>query len=288
MKAFRAKTSKASVYARTWVYAMILMILVVPVVSVAKAAPALPPAPAREIYVNDFADLIDPETERELQEIGAALERKTTAQLVAVTVPSLGGSPIENYALELFRKWGIGRKEKNNGVLLLVDRERLLANKPGKVRIEVGYGLEGAIPDGKAGRILDEYVIPPWNEGKYSEGIRRGYMALAAEVAREYGVKPEEDPSLSRLSLFDSAESERQDFGCWLWYPLIIALVAFGLFVLIALLAARRHSGWYGPRGCGGPGWGGFGGFGGSGGFGGGGFGGGFGGGSSGGGGASR
>ena len=109
-----------------------------------EAAPQVPPSPETAAYVNDYGKLLDARTFTELSGVGQALEKKTGAELVLVTVESLYGLPIEEYALALFRSWGLGKKEKNNGVLLLVDRERLLAGQSGKVRIEVGYGLEGA------------------------------------------------------------------------------------------------------------------------------------------------
>lgn len=233
----------------------------------------LPPRPPAATFVNDFAGLLDPGTKSELESIGRALDAETGAEIVVVTVPSLGGVPIEDYALELFRTWGLGDREKNNGVLLLVDKERLLNGQSGKVRIEVGYGLEGAIPDGKAGRILDEKVLPFWQEGKYAEGIRAGYLALAAAVAEEYGVDLGADRTLNVLTDYRLTANVSEGFA-WEILPLLIFLFIF----LAGGMGRRRRGFWY---------WGGFGG-GGFGGFGGGGFGGGFGGGSSGGGGASR
>jgi uncharacterized protein len=212
--------------------------------------------------------------------LARALDRATGAQLVVVTVESLGGTSIEESALKLFRTWGIGQKDKNNGVLLLVNKENLLAGRPGRVRIEVGYGLEGAIPDGLAGRILDEEVLPAWEKGEYSEGIYRGFLALAGAIAQEYGLDLSRHPEMEPLSSYAASATNGGDWGE------IIAVLAFLVFFgsLAWLGFRRRHF-----RGPGGPFWGWPGGFGGFGGFGGGGFGGGgFGGGSSGGGGASR
>jgi uncharacterized protein len=215
------------------------------------------PKPTQYKYVNDYVGVLNPETVEKIVAVGKELEKKTTAQVVVVVVPSLSGLTVEEYANQLFREWGIGQKEKNNGVLLLV------AMSDRKVRIEVGYGLEGAIPDGKAGRILDEYVIPYFKEGEYDKGIYYGYLAIAKEVAREYGVEitgtsdlPERGTDISGLSI-------------------VIIVIAFIIFS--SFMGRGRY--WYrGPRfpgGFGGP----RGGSGGSGGFGGG---------SSGGGGASR
>lgn len=257
-----------------WALALSLVGVVLVAALPAPAAPELPPRPATAAYVNDFAGLLDAGTRNELSEIGRALDEKTGAEVVVVTVPSLGGSTIEDYALQLFRAWGLGEREKNNGVLLLVDKERLLSGESGKVRIEVGYGLEGAIPDGRAGRILDERVLPLWQEKKYAAGIRAGYLAVAAAVAEEYQVDLSADRTLSVLDGYRAAE-RGSDGLPWELLPLLFFLFIF----LMSGWGRRRRRGiwWWG--GFGGGGWGGFGG-----GFGGGGFGGG----SSGGGGASR
>ena len=95
----------------------------------------------------------------------ADVYKRQGAQIVVVTVQSLGGQSIEEYATELFRKFGIGDKEKNNGVLLLCSTgDRLF-------RIEVGYGLEGRLTDGKTGRIQDEYIIPYLKENDYDGDV---------------------------------------------------------------------------------------------------------------------
>jgi uncharacterized protein len=112
------------------------------------------------------------------------LQKASGAQIVVVTVASLQGRPLEQYSLDILRGWGIGDEKKNNGVLLLV------AVNDRKSRIEVGYGLEGRLPDGKTGRIQDDFMLPYFKEGKYDEGIRNGYLALLAEVAAEYGLDP--------------------------------------------------------------------------------------------------
>ena len=107
-----------------------------------------------EFYVNDYAKILSSETKEYIINTNIELQKKTGAQIVVVTVSSLGGQSIEEYATELFRKFGIGDKNKNNGVLLLCSTgDRLF-------RIEVGYGLEGRLTDGKTGRIQDEYIIP--------------------------------------------------------------------------------------------------------------------------------
>ena len=139
-------------------------------------------SPKTNFYVNDYADVLSEETENYILNSNIDLQSKTKAQIVVVTVQSLSGQSIEEYATEIFRKFGIGDKEKNNGVLLLCSTgDRLF-------RIEVGYGLEGRLTDGKTGRIQDEYIIPYLKENDYDGGIRNGFTAILNEVASEYGV----------------------------------------------------------------------------------------------------
>lgn len=141
------------------------------------------PEPTEEFFVNDFADVIDDEVEEELQAIGASLYKQTTAQVVVVTVESLDGYDVDEYTLELGREWGVGSSETNNGVVLLMsvyDRQ---------VSIQVGYGLEGCLPDGKTGRILDTYAIPYLRNDDFSSGLASAYKAIVNVVCVEYGIE---------------------------------------------------------------------------------------------------
>ena len=132
------------------------------------------------IYINDKANLLSESTKQDLLKIGTDLDNKYKAQIAVYTIDSLNGETIEDYANKLFRKLGIGDKEKNNGVLILV------AKNDHKARIEVGYGLEGAIPDGKAGRILKS-MLNEFKKDKYDEGIKLAYGKLANEIYKAHG-----------------------------------------------------------------------------------------------------
>ena len=134
-------------------------------------------------YVSDFANVIPENQERQINRICLELQQKTGAQIADVTIQTLGDNYIEDYAVKLFEKWGIGEKGKDNGVLVLN------AIKEKKIRIEVGYGIEGIIPDGKAGRIRDQYLIPQLKKGDFGTGHLYTVAAIAKEIAREYGVK---------------------------------------------------------------------------------------------------
>jgi len=118
--------------------------------------------------VVDEANLLDATAKADLDAKLAALEAKTTDQLVVVTVRSLGGRAIEDYGYRLGRTWAIGQKDKNNGVLLIV------APNERKVRIEVGYGLEGTLPDAIASLIIQNSILPRFRANDFPGGIARG------------------------------------------------------------------------------------------------------------------
>lgn len=151
----------------------------------ATAAPQIPPKPtaAAGIYVQDYAQVLSAEDKRRLLSIGQELDNKTTAQLAVVTVKTLDGQPIEDYALSILREWGIGSKEKNNGALIVV------AVHDRRSRIEVGYGLEGLLTDGLTGRIQDQAMIPYFRKGNYAAGIVNGYAVTASLIAKDAGVQ---------------------------------------------------------------------------------------------------
>jgi uncharacterized protein len=139
------------------------------------------PAPIGDIYVQDFANVLTQEEIAEIRSIGRSIENQTTAQISVLTVDTIGENSIEEYANEAFRQYGIGNEKENNGVLLV------LAVKDRLIRIEVGYGLEGRIPDGKAGRILDQHAIPYLQNGQPNKAILETYKVLGNEVLAEYG-----------------------------------------------------------------------------------------------------
>lgn len=119
----------------------------------------------------DEASLIDLATEQSLTQRLATLEAQTTDQLVVVTVPSLGGQTIEQVSLDLGNRWGLGRADVDNGVLLLV------APNERKVRIEVGLGLEGLLTDAKAADVI-QLMLPELRAGRMQEGIVKGVNAV--------------------------------------------------------------------------------------------------------------
>ena len=144
------------------------------------------PEPMDNFYVNDFADVMTDSDESEFLSRAVALEKATTAQVVIATVEDLGGDEPYEYATELGRQWGVGNDETDNGVLILFARDDR------EIFIAVGYGLEGALPDSKTGRIIDVYGLEDLRNDNFSKGILSIGKALINEVYIEYGLQPEE------------------------------------------------------------------------------------------------
>ncbi|WP_409366817.1 TPM domain-containing protein [Lysinibacillus sp. 38-6] len=224
------------------------------------------PTPMKNTYVHDFANVLSPAVKQELNQYSTQLDQGTGAEIMVVTLDSIHGQEAKMYATKLIRAWGIGDAEKNNGVLLLATFGQ--GQGQNDVVIAVGQGLEGALPDGKLGRILDEAFYPSASNGNVDQAFQATYAALFQTVATEYNWDGE----------MPTQAAADESMPNWL----------FVLIVIIVLLVAMFSNGGGGPRSRGRGGYpGGFGGGFGRGGSSGGGFGG-FGGGSSAGGGASR
>jgi uncharacterized protein len=127
-------------------------------------------------WVSDFAGILAEDTRAQISSLCDEVKKSTGAEIAVVTVSSLEGMSVEEYAVRLFKQWGIGEKEKDNGVLFLI------APNERKTRIEVGYGLEPVITDGRAGEIIRETVIPFFKTGDYNQGILQGSRRIAALI----------------------------------------------------------------------------------------------------------
>ncbi|ART63453.1 TPM domain-containing protein [Kushneria marisflavi] len=134
-----------------------------------QAAPDFPELTGRVV---DNAQLLDASTETQLSETLAAHEKATGEQLVVVTLPDLSGETIEQYGYQLGRAWGIGQKDQDNGALLIV------AVDERKMRIEVGYGLEGRLTDAQSSAIINQVITPAFRDGDYARGIVEGSQAM--------------------------------------------------------------------------------------------------------------
>lgn len=211
-------------------------------------------------YVNDFANTIESATQNRLEQFLTEVDRQLGVQVAVVTMRDLGGDDPTEYANQLFAAWGIGGKQSNRGLLILdAKQERFF-------RVEVGYGLEGVLPDGRVGRILDESVIPYLREGQDALAYVAATRELLVPVLEEAGQDPGQLDQLVSSSGYQLRRSGgRSPLG---------GVVPFIVILLVLWAASRGGRGGGGgvlpyliltgmSRGSGGGGGGGFGGFGG-------------------------
>ena len=194
---------------------------------------AVLPKPSQREYIVDTAGIVSAEDRAQIEKIGEELREKTKAEIVVVTVATLDGTDIESYANELFRSWGIGDAKQSNGVLLLI------AKDDRKFRIEVGYGLEGEITDGRAGEILDK-MKPYFRDEKYSEGVLNAYQKLAAYAYHAAGVAPGADVS-------ETLEEEEPSIlmNVFIFFLAIVGMILLGVILnwLLGILNQALGSG---------------------------------------------
>jgi uncharacterized protein len=150
--------------------------------------------PAPQGKVNDFGKMLKPDDRAALEELLSGVERDTTAEIAVVTIRTLGGKSVEEYANRLFAEWGIGKKGRDNGVLILIARDDR------EMRIEVGYGLEPVLPDGLAGAIIRETFTPRFRDNQFREGILEGSRRVADIVRRNETVTAEQRAALDRAT----------------------------------------------------------------------------------------
>ncbi|MEP6949368.1 MAG: TPM domain-containing protein, partial [Ginsengibacter sp.] len=134
--------------------------------------------------VNDFGNFLEPFQREALEKKIRDYNDSTSSAIVIVTVPDLQGYDISELALKYLRDWGIGTKDKNNGVLILVSKAER------KARIETGYGMEGVLPDVTAGQIIDERMVPYFKENDYYRGFDNAVDAIIQAAAGEYKADP--------------------------------------------------------------------------------------------------
>jgi len=224
-------------------------------------------------HVVDLAGIINDNVEAALNRYLLELEQKTTAQMVVLTITSLEGESIEDFSIRVAHdKWKLGQKGKDNGVLLVVSLQDR------RYRFEIGYGLEGILPDSLVGTIGRRYLVPYFRKGDYSTGIFTASLAVISEIAADSGIEITGMPRLrahsypykvkrAKPSLFSGILSVLFLIGLIYMFIRHPRLLLF--FLMMSMLGGGRRSGWGGGGGFGG-GFGSFGG-GGGGGFGGGG-----------------
>jgi uncharacterized protein len=140
----------------------------------------LKPRTGKQSLVNDFAHILTPDQTQALENKLVALDDSTSTQISVVIVPTVGSNNISDYNVELARAWGVGSKQNNNGIVLLI------AKDDRKLDITVGYGLEGALPDVTSKSIIDDVIVPNFKGNDYYRGIDEGTDAIIAAVKGEY------------------------------------------------------------------------------------------------------
>ena len=134
-------------------------------------------------HVNDFAGLMSAGTSQKLESILREFKEKVGPEIAVVTVRDMGGLDESTYAVELMQEWGIGSKDRNDGILLLVALEER------RLKIEVGYGLEHIITDARSGQILDEYVVPHAETNDWDTALSQGALVIASLIAQDSGLE---------------------------------------------------------------------------------------------------
>ena len=243
------------------------VLLLVFLLTITAAAQDFPEKPNPPRLVNDFAGMLNPQEINALENKLVAFNDSTTTQIAIVTVEDLKGYAVDDYAQRLGEKWGIGQKGFDNGMIILVKPK---TDTQGKVSIQQGYGLEGAIPDILCGQIIDYEILPSFREGKIYEGLDKATDVLMSLARGEFPAdKYKKKSNLSALA------------------PLIIFIIiliiivsmrsgggknqkhisdkGLPLWLLMSMMNSGRgsHSGSWGGFSGGGGGGGGFGGFGG-------------------------
>ena len=173
--------------------------------------------PALTGRVVDQARVLSQSTKDELETLLATHENNTTNQVVVVTIESLGNAQIEEYSIELARRWGIGQKGKDNGVVLVV------APNDKQVRIEVGYGLEGTLTDALSSSIINYYIIPEFKKGDIQNGIKIGTQKIIALLEGDESAKKEVEAQAD----YEPLEAAALMTG-------IITLITSGFFGILA------------------------------------------------------
>ena len=179
--------------------------------------------------MNDGANVLSPQVRAALETKLADLENKSSIQLVVATVPSLQDNDIETFANGLFRAWKLGEAKRNNGVLLLV------APNERKVRIEVGYGMEGVITDALSSVIIQSAIIPKFKTGDFSAGVDRGVDALVSAMT--------DDQSEWHKKVKVRTDTDQDSFEA------LLPFLLFALFVFIIYMQSRNARRGIGRRG---------------------------------------
>jgi len=226
-------TSAGSGAGTGWALLVLLLLLASPALA---SEPKFPQLTGRVV---DDAGVLNTSTQSELTDMLAAHERATGEQVVVVTLDSLQGFSIEDYGYQLGRHWGIGQKGKNTGALLIV------APKEHKVRIEVGYGLEGTLTDAASRTIIERVILPSFKRGDFNAGVLGG----TTSILRVLGGNPPEigEPATSPVSVKYEPSSGVQYAVILLFFLFPLIVFSFILLGLISSVGSKgRQGGSYG------------------------------------------
>ncbi len=172
----------------------------------------------KHIYVYDQENIINDNVENSINKMLEEVEEKTTSEFFVVTINSLNGKTIESYANDMFNDIGIGKEEEDNGLLLLIYKDK--DPEESKVRIEVGMGFEGFITDSISGRVLDDYFVPYREKNDYDNATSYTTQALVGLIAKEY------DVGISGVTIEDEKIEELQeDEEFSIPWPVIAAII---------------------------------------------------------------
>ena len=212
-----------------------LLLLLTGLLMSAAASAAKPAFPVLSGRVVDQANILSPQSEAELVKRLETLETGTSRQLVVVTVPSLQGQEIEDYGYQLGRAWGIGEIKRNTGVLLIV------APNERRVRIEVGYGLEGVLTDALSNLILQERVLPKFRAGDMAGGVLAGADGLIVQLSL-----PDDQAKARVAGAMQSQTPPKSSFPLAL-LGILILWVVFGLIGTVGGRKGHRGDMWLLP-----------------------------------------
>jgi len=200
---------------RTVIFCLVLMILL--------PLSAKLNLPGLKMMVNDEAGILNKQEELELESLLRVIKEQTSAEMVLVIVKNLQGLAIEDYSMRLAEKWKVGKADRDNGVILLV------STGDRKIRLEVGYGLEGILTDARSSYIINENILPSFRKNDYFGGIKAGIVSAGGLISGEYEITNED------MTEYQKRLDERTDSG---GFPFGIVI-----FILFLILSRRRGGG---------------------------------------------
>ncbi|WP_039042542.1 YgcG family protein [Sporosarcina sp. ZBG7A] len=199
-----------------------------------------PAVHAKVDVVQDESGILSESQIQELRDYGTRLHSATGAEFAVLIVPDTNGVPIEEFSLNKLREFKLGNEKENNGALLVMTTN---PDEDGKrhIRLEVGYGLEGALPDGKVGRIIDEVAMPYLKSEQPDLAIMEAYKAFYNEIAKEYGLEGSELP----VATYDGNNGDEGGFP-------IVPIIVIGFILIQIFFNSGRGGGSGGSGGSGG------------------------------------